>query len=319
MFYSIRHLTRYRYDAPVRESIMQLYMQPKTDTSQRLRSFQVATTPRAALQAYTDHFGNAVYHFDVPGAHSELLVEVDAQVEVIPVPAAPEFVDETAWQKLAADQTRHEHFDMLSPHGFATPTPALDDFLRQAAITRTADPMSTLRRLNRMLFEAFSYAPEETEVDSPIDVALSKRKGVCQDFTHIMLATARLWGIPARYVSGYLYTKRDAGDRSAADATHAWLEAFVPGCGWVGFDPTNNVLAGERHIRVAIGRDYDDVPPARGVYKGSANSELAVAVTVQPSQSPRRQEDFLRVVRTVTRASSPQAASAIDIQQQQQQ
>lgn len=319
MFYSIRHLTRYRYDAPVRESIMQLYMQPKTDTSQRLRSFQVATTPRAALQAYTDHFGNAVYHFDVPGAHAELLVEVEAQVEVMPMPAPPEFVDESAWQKLAADQTHHEHFDMLSPHGLSTPTPSLEAFLREAGITRTADPMSTLRRLNRMLFEAFSYAPEETEVDSPIDVALAKRKGVCQDFTHIMLATARLWGIPARYVSGYLYTKRDAGDRSAADATHAWMEAFVPGCGWVGFDPTNNVLAGERHIRVAIGRDYDDVPPARGVYKGPANSELAVAVTVQPSQSPRRQEDFLRVVRTVTRASSPQAASAIEIQQQQQQ
>lgn len=319
MFYSIRHLTRYRYDAPVRESIMQLYMQPKTDTSQRLRAFQVATTPRAALQAYTDHFGNAVYHFDVPGAHAELLVEVEAQVEVIPMPAPPEFVDESAWQKLAGDQTRHEHFDMLSPHGLSTPTPALEAFLRETGITRTADPMSTLRRLNRMLFEAFSYAPEETEVDSPIDVALTKRKGVCQDFTHIMLATARLWGIPARYVSGYLYTKRDAGDRSAADATHAWMEAFVPGCGWVGFDPTNNVLAGERHVRVAIGRDYDDVPPARGVYKGPANSELAVAVTVQPSQTLRRQEDFLRVVRTVTRASSPQAASALEIQQQQQQ
>ena len=132
-----------------------------------------------------------------------------------------------------------------------------------------------------------------------------------------MLATARLWGIPSRYVSGYLFTNRDAGDRSAADATHAWMEAFVPGCGWVGFDPTNNVLAGERHVRVAIGRDYDDVPPARGVYKGSANSELAVAVTVQPTQSPRRPQDFLRVVRQVTRASSPQAASAIEIQQQQ--
>jgi transglutaminase-like putative cysteine protease len=319
MFYSIRHLTRYRYDAPVRESIMQLYMQPKTDTSQRLRAFQVATTPRAALQAYTDHFGNAVYHFDVPGAHAELLVEVDAQVEVIPMPAPPEFVDENAWQKLASDQTRNEHFDMLSPHGLSTPTPALEAFLHETGITRTADPMSTLRRLKRMLFEAFSYAPEETEVDSPIDVALAKRKGVCQDFTHIMLATARLWGIPARYVSGYLYTKRDAGDRSAADATHAWMEAFVPGCGWVGFDPTNNVLAGERHVRIAIGRDYDDVPPARGVYKGPANSELAVAVTVQPSQTLRRQEDFLRVVRTVTRASSPQAASALEIQQQQQQ
>lgn len=319
MFYSIRHLTRYRYDTPVRESIMQLYMQPKSEGPQRLRSFQVATTPRAALQAYTDHFGNAVYHFDVPGAHGELLVEVEAQVELTPVPAPPEWVDEAAWQDLAADTVRHEHFDMLAPHGFTRPTPALMSFLDEKGLTRAGDPMTALRRLNRTLFEAFAYAPEETDVDSPIDVALGKRKGVCQDFTHIMLATARHWGIPARYVSGYLFTKRDGGDRSAADATHAWVEAFIPGAGWVGFDPTNNTLAGDRHVRVAIGRDYDDVPPARGIYKGSANSELAVAVSVSPTQTPRRHDDFLRVVRTVTRASSAQAATTFDIQQQQQQ
>lgn len=319
MFYSIRHLTRYRYDAPVRESIMQLYMQPKSEGPQRLRSFQVATTPRAALQAYTDHFGNAVYHFDVPNTHQELLVEVEAQVEVTPVPAAPEWVDDSAWKQLQSDQTKNDHFDMLSAHGHASPTPMLLDFLREKGLSPAGDPMTSLRRLKRTIFEAFAYAPEETEVDSPIDVALGKRKGVCQDFTHIMIATARLWGIPARYVSGYLFTKRDAGDRSSPDATHAWVEVYIPGPGWVGFDPTNSTLAGERHIRVAIGRDYDDVPPARGVYKGSANSELAVAVSVSPTQSPRRQEDFLRVVRTLTKASSRNAASTFDPQQQQQQ
>jgi transglutaminase-like putative cysteine protease len=319
MFYSIRHITRYRYDAPVRESIMQLYMQPKSEGPQRLRSFQVATTPRAALQAYTDHFGNAVYHFDVPSAHQELLVEVEAQVEITPVPAAPEWVDEQAWQLLESEQVKNDHFDMLFAHGHASPTPMLHDFLREKGLARTGDPMTTMRRLCRVLFDSFSYAPDETEVDSPIDVALGKRKGVCQDFTHIMLTTARMWGIPARYVSGYLFTKRDAGDRSSSDATHAWVEAFIPGPGWVGFDPTNNVLAGERHIRVAIGRDYDDVPPARGIYKGDASSELAVAVSVSPTQALRRQDDFLRVVRTMTRASSSNAASSLDPLQQQQQ
>ena len=179
--------------------------------------------------------------------------------------------------------------------------------------------MTTLRRLNRALFDAFGYAPDATEVDSPIDVALAKRKGVCQDFAHIMIATARRWGIPARYVSGYLFTKRDAGDRSAADATHAWVEAFVPTCGWVGFDPTNNVLAGERHIRVAIGRDYNDVPPVRGVFKGPANSELAVAVTVAPAQGPRRRDDFLRVVRPMAKGAALPGAGGADAQQQQQQ
>lgn len=317
MFYSIRHVTRHRYDAPVRESVMQLYMQPKSDGSQRLQSFQVATHPRAGLQAYTDHFGNAVYHFDVPGEHQELTVEADADVEVMAMPAPPEWVDGSAWATLASPQLRSENYDMLAPHGMARVTPALTAFLAEHNLTKTEDPMTTLRRLNRTLFDAFAYSPNTTEVDSPIDVALEKRAGVCQDFAHIMIATARSWGIPTRYVSGYLYTKRDAGDRSAADATHAWVEAFVPGVGWVGFDPTNNVLTGERHIRVAIGRDYDDVPPSRGVFKGPANGELAVAVRVTPAQAPRRRDDFLRVVRPLTNTVERPAAGDAEAQQQQ--
>jgi transglutaminase-like putative cysteine protease len=316
MFYSIRHVTRHRYDAPVRESVMQLYMQPKSDGAQRLQSFQVATNPRAGLQAYTDHFGNAVYHFDVPGEHQELTVEADAEVEVLAMPAPPEWVDASAWDVLASAAVKGENYDMLAPHGVAKPSAALAAFLSDRSLSKTSDPMTTLRRLNRVLFEAFAYAPEVTEVDSPIDVALAKRAGVCQDFAHIMIATARGWGIPTRYVSGYLYTKRDAGDRSVADATHAWVEAFVPGTGWVGFDPTNNVLAGERHIRVAIGRDYNDVPPSRGVFKGPANGELAVAVRVTPAQAPRRRDDFLRVVRPLTKSVEWPDAGGADAQQQ---
>lgn len=317
MFYSVRHVTRYRYDAPVRESVMQLYMQPKSDGVQRLQSFQVATHPRAGLQAYTDHFGNAVYHFDVPGVHQELTVEVEAEVERLSQPAPPEWVDASAWEALARPQVLGEHYDMLADRGVAQTTPALERFVEERGLAKLDDPMTTLRRLNRVLFDAFGYAPEETEVDSPIDVALAKRKGVCQDFAHIMLAIARKWGIPARYVSGYLHTKRDAGDRSMADATHAWVEALVPGAGWIGFDPTNNVLAGERHIRVAIGRDYDDVPPVRGVFKGPANSELAVAVAVRPATGPRRRDDFLRVVRPMSRSAPRPAGPAFDVQQQQ--
>lgn len=318
MYYSIRHVTRYRYDAPVRESVMQLFVQPKSDGLQRLSSFQIATSPRAPLHAYTDHFGNAVYHFDVPGTHHELTVEADAEVETFPRPSPPEWVDDSAWSTLASHQVQGDNFDFLDQRGVAMGTPALAAFLEQRKVVKSGDPMSALRRLNRSIFEAFGYSPDATEVDSPIDVALAKQKGVCQDFAHIMIATARSWGIPARYVSGYLYTRRDAGDRSAADATHAWVEAFVPTVGWVGFDPTNNVLVGERHIRVAVGRDYNDVPPVRGVFKGPANSELAVAVSVAPAQGSRRRDDFLRVVRPMTNVVA-HADAMLDQQQQQQQ
>lgn len=319
MFYSIRHVTRYRYDAPVRESVMQLHMQPKSDGVQRLQSFQVSSSPRAGLQAYTDHFGNAVYHFDVPGVHQELTIEAEAEVEVQATAAPPDWVDGAVWNQLLSPAVQNESFDWLHQRGVSRATPSLQTFLDERGISKSDDPMTSLRRLNRALFEAFAYVPEATDVDSPIDVALKQRKGVCQDFAHIMLAVARSWGIPARYVSGYLFTKRDAGDRSAVDATHAWVEAFVPPCGWVGFDPTNNTLTGERHIRVAIGRDYDDVPPVRGVFKGPANSELAVAVSVRPSQAPRRRDDFLRVVRPMARTVQTQAISHFDAQQQQQQ
>jgi transglutaminase-like putative cysteine protease len=297
---------------------MQLFVQPKSEGAQRLTSFQVATSPRAPLHAYTDHFGNAVYHFDVPGTHRELTVEADAEVETQPRPSPPEWVDDSVWAALASDQVMGDNFDMLDQRGVAMATPALAAFLKQRGIAKSGDPMSTLRKLNRAIFEAFAYSPDATDVDSPIDVALEKKRGVCQDFSHIMIATARSWGIPARYVSGYLYTRRDAGDRSAADATHAWVDALVPGVGWVGFDPTNNVLVGERHIRVAVGRDYNDVPPVRGVFKGPANSELAVAVSVTPAQAPRRRDDFLRVVRPMTNVVA-RAEAMLDQQHQQQQ
>ncbi len=146
--------------------------------------------------------------------------------------------------------------------------------------------MSLLRRLTADIAERFAYSPKSTRVDSPIDEALETRAGVCQDFAHIMIALARQAGIPCRYVSGYLFHRPDSLDRSSDGATHAWVEALLPDLGWIGFDPTNNLIVGDRHIRVAVGRDYADVPPTRGVFKGKSavRSELAVAVSVGPAR-----------------------------------
>jgi transglutaminase-like putative cysteine protease len=320
MYYAVRHVTRFRYDHPVRETVMQLIMQPKSEAGQRLTGFQLTTRPRANLQAYTDHFGNAVYHFSVPQAHQELLIEAEATLEVAPLASAPEWVEPEVWDAFASEEFRAEHFDMLRPTRLTHPSAALDAFLAERNLTRAGDPMTALRRLGRAIYDGFSYVPSVTDVDSPIDTALQRRQGVCQDFAHVMLTVARSWGIPARYVSGYIYTRKDTGDRSDPEATHAWIEAFLPGIGWTGFDPTNNVSVNERHIRVAIGRDYSDVPPTRGVFKGVANSELSVAVTVAPAQAPKRREEFLRVVRPMGQAQrNPHLLTALDHQQQQQQ
>jgi transglutaminase-like putative cysteine protease len=321
MFYSIRHVTRFRYSTPIRESVMELRMQPRSEGPQALRSFQINTNPRAQLYAYTDHFGNAVYHFNVLRSHDELRIEAQAVVEIARTPPLPDAADMLEWDRYNPYNLTADHFDLLEPSKFAAVSPALIAFMREKDLEApAADPLTALKHLNTAIHDAFDYESGITQVHSPIDHALEEKRGVCQDFAHIMIAAARRWGIPARYVSGYLHTRPQAHDRSGADATHAWVECYLPSLGWVGFDPTNDVLTGERHIRAAVGRDYADVPPARGTYKGGAESELAIAVSVEPTQAPVRHEDFLRVARPMaTPPPTPSMPERLYQQQQQQQ
>ncbi len=209
----------------------------------------------------------------------------------LPPPPLPETLDENAWEALDAMTSAGDFWDMLAPSPRTMTTPLLTEFARELDVRRRGDPLALLRELNAAVYHAFAYSSSTTEVDSPMDVALEARKGVCQDFTHILSALVRSIGIPCRYVSGYLFYHR--GDRSIPDATHAWIEAYLPQVGWVGFDPTNNALAGERHIRVAIGRDYNDVPPTRGFFKGSAETELEVEVEITPTEAPFAVEKLL--------------------------
>lgn len=321
MFYSIRHVTRFRYSAPVRESVMELRMQPRSEGPQALRSFQINTNPRAQLYAYTDHFGNAVYHFNVLRAHEELRIEAQAVIELSRLTPLPDAVDALEWERFNSYNLTDDHFDLLEPSKFAFHSPALARFMAEKGLERPQhDPLTALKDLNRTIHDAFAYEVGITQVHSPIDHALEERCGVCQDFAHIMIAIARRWGIPARYVSGYLYHRPNNSDRSGADATHAWVEAYLPSLGWVGFDPTNDVLTGDRHIRAAVGRDYDDVPPTRGTLKGTAESELAIAVAVEPTLAPVRHEDFLRVARPMSAPQpTPSMPERLYHQQQQQQ
>jgi transglutaminase-like putative cysteine protease len=215
-----------------------------------------------------------------------LTLTAEALVECEPSPEWPTAEDPAAWDRVDALAATGEVWDALAPSHYARPTPLLVDLGRALGLTRRGDPLSTMRWLMTEVFGAFEYSPQSTRVDSPIDDALSARRGVCQDFAHILIALGRQIGIPCRYVSGYLFHRPEGHDRSADGATHAWVEALMPGVGWIGFDPTNNRLAGDRHIRVAIGRDYADVPPTRGVFKGvsAVKSELSVAVTVASTQ-----------------------------------
>lgn len=292
MLCSIHHITKFCYSAPITESVMELHLQPRSEGSQHCLKFDLSLRPSAQVMSHLDHLGNAVHHFNLPGQHTQLVITAKALVETQAATALPDALDPSAWDELDALVEADDYWEMLMPSHFARPTDLLRDFARELNLKRRDDPLTVLRELNAAIFNAFEYVPKSTTVDSPIDHALSTRQGVCQDYSNIMIALARELGIPSRYTSGYLFHRVEYNDRSAQDATHAWVEALLPGHGWVGFDPTNNLLAGERHIRVAVGRDYADVPPTRGVFKGTAESELSVAVQVKLPDEPISEEEM---------------------------
>lgn len=259
-------------------------MHPRSEHTQRCFTFELTVNPKARLFSYTDHVGNTIYHFDMPQPHTELTIVADALVDVEEPAELPEKLSPNAWDELEELVRHDDYWDMLMPSHFTRTCEELEELTAKFDLKprNGRDPLTLVRDLNQQLYEHFEYAKEITTVDSPIEDALRSRRGVCQDFAHIMIAMLRGLRIPARYVSGYLFRDAEHKDRSAEGATHAWVEALLPGLGWVGFDPTNNLIAGVRHIRTAIGRDYADVPPTKGTLlgSGSAASDLKVRVRV---------------------------------------
>jgi transglutaminase-like putative cysteine protease len=191
------------------------------------------------------------------------------------------------WQQLEELVEKKDYWDMLMPSHFARSSPELEQLAGEIGATerKGRSPLAFLRDIASGVHRSFSYVKRSTTVNSPIEDALRSRQGVCQDFAHIMIALVRNARIPCRYVSGYLYRNSENAHPSADGATHAWVEALLPGIGWVGFDPTTNRLASENHIRTAIGRDYADVPPTMGMMKGKADTQMQVRVRVTPSQA----------------------------------
>lgn len=295
-------------------------MQPRAGENQRVLAFNLQLNPSTTLNPYTDHLGNDVNSFDIPRPHTRLTITAEAVVEVLPLAPLPAALTLADWQLLDDEVDEQDYWDWLMPSRFVVDSPLVSALATELAVNRNTDPLTALHQLNAAMYAAFDYAPQTTQADSPIDEALASRRGVCQDFAHIMLALIRLHlNVPGRYVSGYLYTGAEDDDRSAEDATHAWVEALLPGLGWVGFDPTNNLIVSDRHIRVAIGRDYADVPPTRGVFKGEAETELTVGVQVKITDDNPFDEDLLPDIGDTTDHHHQQQQLLLHQQQQQQQ
>jgi transglutaminase-like putative cysteine protease len=323
MFLDVHHHLRLEYDEFIRESFIELRLQPKITQTQTVASFVLAAGPPTKISRYRDWNDNVVHHFAVTQFHDRLEVQSRALVETRPPLFALAAIEDAA--PLGA--LPHGLQDWLFVDGPLSRTPRLERFAAEIDVPARAPLGEQVRRLSAVIAGAFEYRKNVTRYDSTTDDFLELRAGVCQDFTHLMLALLRLRGIPCRYVSGYLHVERSAVEPAQS---HAWIEFYSPRAGWIPFDPTHDREIDERYVVVAHGRHYDDVPPNKGIYRGNANETLRAEVRTQATTGkgvvdlheeirqidlPVFQEppDRRRLERVITRAE--EAA----IQQQQQQ
>lgn len=288
MYATIRHVTRFRYSDPVSEAVMEARMQPRTEAGQTCLEFELAVSPASRVHHYVDHLGNRVHHFYLPGHHTQLTLTADALVELRAAAALPQALGEGAWEELARSGIQEAGWEMALPSRLTRPSPALERLAGEILGEERSDPLTTLRRLVAGIRDRFEVTPPSPRPPAELEQVLADRRGGTRDLTHLVLALARRAGIPCRYMSGYVH--RGAADEpSLESAIEAWAEAYLPALGWVGFDPATGEPTGERHIRVAAGRDGGDVPPTRGVYRGQVDSELTVQVRISLSETlPRR-------------------------------
>jgi transglutaminase-like putative cysteine protease len=278
--FSIRYLTEYRYEAPVTDNLNALRVHPATNGSQRCDDFHVRLDPEARMHRHLDYFGTEVLEFGVARPHDHLTIDVRARVAT----KRPEDPPDPPWEALEHPSYLEAAGEFLMDAG-AQPPEA--DLLALREQIRAGSPLATVRWLCDLLPDRFAYQPGVTYVGSTVADFLEAGAGVCQDFVHLALVLLRGEGIAARYVSGYFWSApRDGGSDSLEVQTHAWVEVLLPDTGrdgglhWIGADPTNRGLTGEQYVKIGHGRQYADVPPIKGVYRGIGGSALEAAVTM---------------------------------------
>ena len=286
MNYKIEHETRLEYPSTVREHHVELRLAPRSDAHQQIVSCKIETEPAAELSTYTDYFGNRVDYFCVIAPHSRLVTRLHTEVKTMKAnpfsfePISPG--EELQWlqQTLRAKPSLHDY--ILHRSAVTPSTEKLAEAISSVLPSwqRDSPVMDSMMDLMAWISTVLEYRSGSTEVHGSLTTAVQQKSGVCQDFAHLFITVARSWGVPARYVMGYL----DPGIGTFGEklATHAWAEALVPGAGWTGFDATHNLLANDHYVAVAVGRDSYDAAPQRGSFKGETAGELpTVVVTMQ--------------------------------------
>lgn len=268
------HTTSYDYSSPVRESHLELRMRPVDGQGQRVDEYGLEVRPSVGLGRYVDGFGNVVHYFDHLPAHESLEIQSHSVIETgTPFRTVPEVLPPV---------------DLLQ---FGSPVVDCAGGRRLARRIRlppgagAEETDTAMRALLRLIAREFEFRPLSTTVQTAVDEVIALRSGVCQDFAHLFIAVARTLGVPARYVSGYVH---DAEEAEVHGASHAWAEAYLPERGWTAYDATHPETGRDRYVRVAVGRNYRDAAPARGVFLGSATSALHVRVVTRRLGSRER-------------------------------
>ncbi|MBL9188585.1 MAG: transglutaminase family protein [Opitutaceae bacterium] len=283
MHLRVTHRTTFTYEGQAHDSFNEVRLRPIDDETQRCHSFKLGLAPAASTRDYVDFYGNTVHYFEVPGEHRKLVIEAVSHVETTPLSARP------AIPRVAiADLERSAEREMLAEfYGSSHYVPLEVDLWREAQDALAegrSDVWGDVRRLGEHIYRRFAYRPKSTGVNTRATDVLKLRMGVCQDFAHVHLGLCRSMGIPARYVSGYFFntTRRPR----EIEASHAWIEAYVPGHGWAAYDPTHERVADERYVKIAVGRDYADIRPVNGTYRGPPTRSLKVVVSVRETPAP---------------------------------
>jgi transglutaminase-like putative cysteine protease len=275
MKFDIFHSTRYDYAAPVRDSFNDVRLQPMPIPEQTVENFLLRILPAARLRHFTDFYSNWVNHFEIPEPHTYLLIEAQSRVITRPPPPLSASAALCSFEQMQEARNVERCFDYLQASRYVEISPeswklALD------AIQGVDDAWLAALALMKFVHGHLKYVSNSTHVHTHMSEVLRDRRGVCQDFAHLMLGLCRAVKIPARYVSGYLATE-------AASATHAWVEVFVPGHGWRGLDPTHDCQIGETYVKLGNGRDYADVSPISGNYRGTLERKMTVEVKITPA------------------------------------
>jgi len=317
--YHLLHSTEFVYDGVVYESYNEVRLRPVHDDRQSCISFRLVTQPASRGASYKDGYGNWIHQFNILPNHRHLRVEAESVVLVHEVPEAQPGGMKLSDLEAAGRAFAEEHFDWIAPSAYVPTLPALTEIADAAAGASDGTVAGFAQSASDCIHRSFVYQKGATHVHSSAADSLALRAGVCQDFAHVLIGVLRMRGVPARYISGYLVpgaaTKADTKQEEVigGQASHAWVEALVPESGWIGFDPTLGKPVGLRHIRVAYGRDYGDVPPVRGVYKGHAGQRLSVDVRLRPALDEGGCETLSETCaapeETVAAAELPQQAS----------